>query len=316
MYTFALLRTDRTDEARAYNEPFLGPHTRGVELTTKPFIRSCGLSNIDPQHKPGGGSSVIEDALGEPFWPENTIFVTQRPDKDAIGYMAIQQARALGLESKLNLDLIRWAGAADRLGARTAAREYPELEERFREVPYLGALNIIAWKHSLFRKIEERVLATMHVLCGMVSDVHIMQFARQAPLFTRQEFRPEIKGEVAYLEAPNFYKEARGWLGSRSRVGVVLDPTYWSQNGGVSRRITVIFSQEPVYRWELQAKINLIQAEARGMSVTELEDEGLDWGGGPRLLSAPEGFGRGTNLSGREVFSLVSQMHEASHEVK
>ena len=73
--------------------------TLGVEVTRPDTLARCGLGNLDEQHRPGGdGRAAIEVALTCPLPPDGAHLVTDRPDLDSIGAMAVLALRLLGVE--------------------------------------------------------------------------------------------------------------------------------------------------------------------------------------------------------------------------
>lgn len=96
-YRHALLDPRQTADAEQANARVLGVATLGVEVTEPALAARCGLGNIDPQHRPGGGAvAAIEAALDWALPPRGSILVTIRPDADAYGAMAVLGLRAAG----------------------------------------------------------------------------------------------------------------------------------------------------------------------------------------------------------------------------
>jgi hypothetical protein len=89
--------------------------TLGIEATRPDTIQRCGLGNIDEQHRQGGdGRAAIEVALTYPLPADGTHLVTDRPDLDSIGAMAVLSIRLLGVELSLPaLERIAMVAAAD-----------------------------------------------------------------------------------------------------------------------------------------------------------------------------------------------------------
>lgn len=72
-------------------------HMLGIEVTEPCLAVRCGLGNIDPQHRPDGGSrAAIEAALTWVLPPPDATLATIRPDADAAGAMAVLGLRAEG----------------------------------------------------------------------------------------------------------------------------------------------------------------------------------------------------------------------------
>ncbi|HEX5327825.1 MAG TPA: hypothetical protein VFW75_14240 [Acetobacteraceae bacterium] len=97
-FRHALLDPRPGEPAARSNAALLGPNTLGVEVTEPRLAAQCGLGNIDPQHRPGGGAlAAIEAALDWPVPPAGATLVTIRPDADAYGAMAVLGLRVAGV---------------------------------------------------------------------------------------------------------------------------------------------------------------------------------------------------------------------------
>lgn len=129
--------------------------TLGIEATRPDTIQRCGLGNIDEQHRPGGdGRAAIEVALAYPLPADGTCLVTDRPDLDSVGAMAVLSLRLLGVElPPAALERIARVAAADSFHAPaewapsplpTAEQPWPSGPAAVSEVRALAAAHICA----------------------------------------------------------------------------------------------------------------------------------------------------------------------------
>lgn len=107
--------------------------TLGIEATRPDTIALCGAGNIDEQHRQGGdGRAAIEVALTCPLPADGTCLVTDRPDLDSIGAMAVLALRLIGVElPPAALERVARVAAADsfRAPAEWAPSPLPTTEQ-------------------------------------------------------------------------------------------------------------------------------------------------------------------------------------------
>ncbi len=139
----------------------------GIEVTNPSLARRCGLGNIDPQHgteAARAAPAAIEASLEVPLPPRGAWLVTQRPDLDALGAMAVLLIRAKGAETTRELHA--------RL-TRIAVRD------RFERGPWPGRRPLPASIDELFAEGGSKDLAALsacafdrtRTLSGRVGDI-------------------------------------------------------------------------------------------------------------------------------------------------
>ena len=289
-YHYALLMPGHSKEARAHNRQWLGPNTLGIEITSPAFQPLCGLGNMDPQHTERREVSAIEEALTFPLPPDGSFLVTERSDRDSLGAMQVLTERLEGNPDRLDKVLVQLVGVLDTYGGFEAERLYPELFEMAGDPTSLStkALNAIAkiasprWP-SLQKKVED----TGRILRSEMAREEVQEIADLLPP-RKSNFSATNYGGIAYVKAPKNYSNAREWAGPRFPVAVIEDPKY--QNGGpeVSRRITVIKQTDAPLDMKAFAKaIMEAEAKTRGLTVEEIVQKRLHWGGPRNIVSSP-----------------------------
>ncbi len=305
-YSYGILRLDASPEAERHNDSLLGPNTLGVEVVIKKLSDRCGLGNIDPQHNRGGEgySSAIEMALEYPLPPDGARIVTIRPDRDAFGAMSIFNLRAQGKGDKIDRWLTAWIGAIDRDGFHNAHKMYPRLRGNREAVDAMQAI-INGDNSSERRTLEEKINKIGQVLVGEMSRNQITALAAQRKRNNYKEFAVETCGDVAFIEAPGEYGNARNWGNARYPVAVVFDPEYTDRNGDQYPRWSVVRQPNVFDRNGFEEAINVLEAEKRGISVPELHNRMCACGGNKNIVSSAQGKGHGSLLSGKEVFDIA-----------
>lgn len=308
-YLYGLLRNDISPAADRHNDELLGPNTLGIEVTSKPLAERCALGNIDPQHKPGGGSSAIEEALNLPrelLPPNGTRLVTMRPDKDSIGAMAILSLRGDGKEHLIDKSLVVWTGACDRTSYRIASEFYPELAEHFKNDPAVFALNVICRDRERWPNLAQKVMWASWVLSGKLSNIELEMIKA---MWERKSFdyshRVKQYGDLAFIAVEGELDQARSWANNRFPVALIYDTRHSTHGGSTTKWSLVKRPSEPFDRWRFEKLINAAEARARGMSVDKLDRDGLSWGGTPTIVSSPAGSGRHSLLKKEHVIQLA-----------
>jgi hypothetical protein len=305
-YLFGVLNPDKTKEADRHNNQWLGPATLGIEITSDEFKPRCGLGNIDPQHPVGGVggcSSAIEDALTFLLPLSGTRIVTQRQDKDSFGAMAVLMLRKQGKENRIDKMLVSWVGAMDRLGFASARDKYPELSDHFDGVE-TNAMNKIANDIELWPEIATKVEMIASILCHEMPREemgHIASLARRS----NNDFPFTMYGEVAFIEAPGQYSSARTWASRRFKVAIIVDPEFRTGQTGRQRRWTIVRQDGVFDRSGCEHAIHAAEAKARGITVKQLQEEGLSCGGPANIISCPQGLGREGQLSDDKLIAIV-----------
>lgn len=303
-YRFGVLRTDASAEAEAHNAEWLGPNTLGVEVTRATLAERCGLGNIDPQHVVGGKGSAIEEALTFLLPPDDTRLVTIRLDKDAVGAMAVLELRRQGKDGRIDKLLVNWVGVLDRMQYLDARVKYPELAAMF-TAEVTNAMNVIIKDER--RLLPRKVREVGAILSGEMPQEEISRIAalreRSVLHFNVETFGPN----VGFTLAPGNYDHARNWGNPRFPVFVVHDPERHTESGGVQDRWTLVRQQGKFDRLQFEADINDAEALVRGVSLEELRQQSLVWGGNKNIVSSPQGNGFGTKLTKEQILALVQK---------
>lgn len=309
MYEYGLLKLSTSKEVERQNDYWLGPDTLGIEVTSPILALRCGLGNIDPQHKIGGDSSAIEVAFSHKCMPpkEGSKLVTIRPDKDSIGAMAVLTLKAQGRRGSINELLVSWIGAMDRHGYKAAAELYPELRRYFHTDLEAVALNRICRTSEPWPLLEDKVFQVGRILCG---EMPLEELKGLYSMRQRQthRFSAKMVGDIALVLTKSNAEQARDWANGHFRVAVILD-SYHGPTG--DRRFSIIRRPGNLDRWGCEESLNKAEAGARRLSLAELREKDLCWGGNVNILSSPAGTGRATKLSKRTVLSIVRRHLES-----
>ncbi len=260
--------------------PWLGPNTLGIEMTRSEFAKLCGIGNINDQHTEKGGPAAITASLTHPLPLNGAILGTNREDKDSLGAMAILILRLLGLIDKIDRWMVAWIDAVDTLGLKGACREYPELKAHFWHNDEMLAMDTIVHNKSGFWTFEKKVSLVARLLCHEVLDEEIQSILLQKQETKKFDFSKvvEVYGGVAFIPAPGMYRQARGWGNEIYPVTIVSD--------AVSRRTTIIRQRGVFDRRGVERALNLAEARKRGITVRELLERDLGWGGNPTIVSS------------------------------
>ncbi len=305
-YQYGILLTDVSPEADLHNNTLLGECTLGIEVTSPTLAARCGLGNIDPQHYSGGSSSAIEEALMYPLPPGGACLVTIRQDKDSLGAMAVLMLRAQGREDFIDKYLVSWIGALDRMGFHNACVAHPHLASANMGDTTDAIQVIINSSDSRWPTIEAKVLEIGRIL---INGMPSREISSVAALKKRnfKNFDVEMLGAVAFITVPGEYGSARDWGGRRYPVVVVFDSAYVLPAGGTQQRWSVLRQPNVFDRRGFEEKINAAEAEARGLSVAELENKGYAWGGPRSIVSSPMGKGRDSALSKETILKIAQE---------
>lgn len=303
-YRFGVLRTDNSAQAEEHNNEWTGSKTLGIEVTRPALAERCGLGNIDPQHVLDGKSSAIEDSMQFPLPDDDTRLVTIRLDKDAVGAMAVLDLRREGKGEKIDKMLVHWVGVLDRMRYHDAREKYPELAAMFTG-EITDAMNVIVKDQRTYLPRKVREIGS--ILCGEMPKGEISRIAalreRNSTHYSVETFGPNI----GFTHAPGKYEEARNWGNPRFAVFVVHDPERHTESGGIQDRWTLVRQQGKFDRLQFDADINAAEADARGISVDELRQQSLAWGGNKNIVSSPQGNGFGTALTKGQIIALVQK---------
>ena len=322
-YTFAVLRSDDTAEAAAYNDALLGSDTLGIEVTAPSLAARCGLGNNDPQHRDGaaGRSSACEDMFEWPLPPNGAILVTIRPDRDAVVAFAIARLRLLGRADAIDRTLVLWIGAMDRLGFRGAKEKYPELYDIFKGAQRhitdaIHALAIATFPAEI--SIEDRVMFIGKILCGEMSkrDMCITaSFATRRELETvGLDLEIEWHGSIAFVEEPGQYHWARDRVNNPRNVlcpvAVISDPQYQDRSRAETpyQRYSIVRQEGHFDSGGFRNAINAAEARARGITLEALANNNCLWGGPNNIVTSPKN--RVTALTRKQILDLVLEYAE------
>lgn len=309
MYKYGILRTDNCEEAQQYNGTLLGPNTLGIEITRADLAARCGLGNIDPQHglNPHPDSSAIRSSLTYPLPPKGATLVTIRPDADALGAMAVLTARFEVKQDLLLHELIEAVHLVDCVGAATALAKNPRITEYKLErdaVQQLVRINSSS--------VEERVLAVMQILTGVMPRHQIEEIASLRPKDDYREFKQTIivPDKVMLITTRGQYGAARSYGTKRFPVTIICDLEYVMPGADdyTPHKRWCIARQEGadvIDMKRLKLEINKAEAHVRGLDIPNLEEHGLTWGGPRNLASSPQG--KVSELSDDRIINIVKQ---------
>ena len=303
-YLFGILMTDTSAEAKRCNDSLLGPKTLGIEITIPCLAMRCGLGNIDPQHKENGESSAIEEALTSPLPPKGSILVTIRADKDSIGAMAVFFLRAQGKD--IDEKLVRWIGLSDSIGFNNAITSGPDHSV----IKKTRAIQDVIHKSGKDLSLAEKVMITAKIISGIASDEEIEILLCPAKSKNGTFHAEIISGNVAFIEAPGKYIQARDWGNRRYTVAIIFDPEFPGTDGNYYGRWSLVVQQNSGFdRQGFEYRINIAEAKARKITVTEAQHQGFGWGGPKNIVSSPQG--KPSFLSKRTIFGIAIDCSKA-----
>lgn len=260
--------------------PWLGPNTLGIEMTRSAFAKLCGLGNINDQHTEEGGPAAITVSLTWLLPLDGAILGTNREDKDALGAMAILILRLLGLTDKIDRWMVAWIDAIDSFGLNGAATEYPELKNHFWHSKEMLAMDVVVHDKLGFWTFEEKVGLVARLLCHEVSGEEIQSILSKKQEVEKFDFSKvvEVYGGVAFVPTLGGYRQARSWGHKIYPVTIVSD--------SLSQRTTIIRQRGVFDRRGVEKALNMADAEKRGISVEELLEKDLGWGGTDSIVSS------------------------------
>lgn len=315
-YRCAILKTDGSEEATKHNDYWLGPMTLGIEVTQEVLAKRCGLGNIDPQHGKGSHSSAAEAALTWPLPPNDARLVTVRNDKDAVTAIAILALRIEGFEHLIDKDLVAWIGVLDRMNYQDACNAYPELAARFDRTPTDAMNYIIKGKSDRWPVLINKVKAIAKIITGTMPADEMKQLSglRAEDRHNSQgDFSNDVEmyGNVAFIEAPGQYENARNWGNRRFEVALVYDDRRRTEAGGLQKRWSLVRKIGFFDRQGFEAAVNAAEAEARGIPECEMTERAVRWGGNENIISSPQGAAYGTKLSKQAIIALARKHLES-----
>jgi hypothetical protein len=293
MYSYAILDPLSGPEAEA-NRVLERGAVLGIEVTVPALAGHCRLGNIDPQHTGGNENrTAIEEAVDWPLPPAGTVLATVRPDRDALGAMAVLELRAAG--SNLGADVL------ERIGRIAKA-------DRFDHGPWPGPRPLDGSDILAAEPAAEAFAA----LAALVMDPSVSIGRRVA--LTCDWLRTGAVPE-AYLDR---VRTDRGHLSAAIAAGdlVVSAPAdgriavvEGSHRAAVFlgyRLAPVVAARDPAFRFAGGAPhLKYTVAEYRAGYVhmpaltAELSREEPGWGGSPTIIGSPQG------VSSRLAFNVV-----------
>lgn len=285
-YRCGLLDPRPSPMAIRTNSTLLGPRTLGIEVTDPVLAAGCGLGNIDPQHRPGGGAiAAIEAAIDWPLPAVRSRLVTIRPDADAFGAMAVLDLRAAGIPvdpaMRDRIALIARADCFDHghwPGRRNPPGRADDIDEVGRGEQQIGAL--IGGLSDRSLPVERAVSATRDwILSGTVpAGWHERAAAAAEILFLalrdgRVRLHDVVPGRVAVVE---------GFAPGALRLGYRLAPVVIAVDGSSRGDPPAPWRKLTIAQWRV-GYVDLMRA-VRLLSVAE-----PGWGGAPGIVGSPQG---------------------------
>ncbi len=291
------------------NADWLGINTLGIEVTDALFVPHCGLGNLDPQHTPPfRETAAIKEALVWPLPPDGANLVTVRPDKDSVGAAAVLCIRADGEESQIDHELIEWVALVDVHGYKRARVSDPYLFKRFGTKKLLVSMDTLVHDQSDLWTLADKVslVADMLVQKMPTSMMDEIISLRERNDYVHVDFNNCVEKYdagpkcVAFVEAPGRYRQARSWGGARFPVTIVHD--------GSVKRFSLIRQPGHFDRLGFEQEINELEAEARGLVLKQVIEQGLAWGGNSNIISSQSATDRQTQLQ-KHVVIQVAHAH-------
>ncbi len=285
-YRHGLLDPRPLPAARKANAMLLGPQTQGIEVTDPVLAAACGLGNIDPQHRPGGGGiAAIEAASDWPLPPSQSRLVTIRRDADAFGAMAVLGLRAAGIPidpaMRHRIDLIARADCFDN-GHWPGRRDIPARADEIGEVgpgeQQLGAL-IGGLGDRALPPGRAVAITRAWIVSGVVPDGWNERAARAAEVLFlglrdgRVRLGDILPGRVATVE---------GFVPGALRLGYRLAPVVIAVDDSPRGDPPAPWRKITIAQWRV-GHLDLTRA-ARTLSATE-----PGWGGSPGIIGSPQG---------------------------
>jgi hypothetical protein len=299
-YRYGLLDPRPLPAAESVNAGLLGPLTLGVEVTEPRLAARCGLGNIDPQHRPEGGSvAAIEAALDWPLPPPPACMVTIRRDADAFGAMAVFNLRAAGIPigpaMRARIDLI---GRADRFdhsawpGRRGLPERADDIEEAGVGTQGLGAL-IGGLVDPAFTAGEAAAAA-----CAWIGSEHVpAAWSARAMQAAGTLFTAYRNGRIRLTELdPGRIALVEGCIPGSLRLGYRLAPIVVALDETPRGAPLIPWRRITVAQWQV-GHVDLIRAA----SVLAAREPG--WGGAPAIIGSPQGLPCRTAI--RDVLAVL-----------
>lgn len=297
-YKYGLLKSGDFEEVRKSNDSLLGMNTLGVEVTQPALAARCGLGNLDPQHgnNPNINSSAIEGAMTCALPPAGATLVTMRPDRDSFGAMAVLRLRAEGRGSSINKNLVWAIARVDSIGVHQAFKKFPEIAQWKTELDAMQAV-VTNFKNRWGEDVQSRINYVAQILSGECAKNGANDLQTLA-----KEFLDSISGkhfevsEICWgcVLVVGDYRGARDFGSKYFFVTLAKDEAFvepgvdgykphlrWS----ITRKHAEVKLDMPA----LRAAINAAEAEARGISLDQLAERKLTWGGPLNITSCPVG---------------------------
>nr|WP_294555140.1 hypothetical protein [uncultured Rhodopila sp.] len=285
-YRHGLLDPHPLAAAEHANSVWLGPHTLGVEVTEPHLASRCGLGNIDPQHRAGGGAAAaIETAVAWPLPPPDACLVTIRPDADAFGSMAVLGLRAadspIGPAMQARIALIARSDCFDH-GAWPGRRDLPESADSINEigpgVQDLGAL-ITGLSDRTVTVDAGVAAAAAWIIAGTVPAV----WHQQAVGAGRTLFMAWQDGRVRLTDvSPGRIAVVEGCVPGGLRLGYRLAPVVVAIDKNPRGNPPAPWRRIAIAQWRV-GHVDLIRAAA----LLRASEPG--WGGSPGIIGSPQG---------------------------
>ena len=285
-YRHGLLDPRPHSAAQQLNAALLGPYTLGVEVTEPVLAARCGLGNIDPQHRPGGGAiAAIEAAMDWPLPPPETCLVTIRPDADAFGAMAVLSLRASGLPFTPPIRArIAQIARADCFangiwpGPRSLPARTDDIDEAGPGEQNLGAL--IGGLGDRALPVCRAVTATRD---WIVSGVVPAEWHERAARAAKVLFAALQSGQVRVVAAGDGgIAIVEGCVPGALRLGYRLAPVVVAVDGSAGGDPPAPWRRMTVAQWQA-GHVDLMRAAA----LLGCDEPG--WGGAPGIIGSPQG---------------------------
>lgn len=293
-----------------------GATVLGVEATRPDTIAQCNAGNIDPQHTGGQPDlAAIEAAvtydLGR-ITADEVWLVTDRPDLDSIGAMAVLAIRVADPDGKIGWlasqqNRLRVVADADKAtGGPWKPRELPARQNPWPEAKAVSDradLAAIAAFVADFRVPMEKRVDGMEswLIAGVEPDGY-----RERVEAERLEMIRALEDGTITVRMAGTYKCPVAVVTSTHRaattvgyahapVVVAMNPEFRWQGGEPHTKITVC-QWAPGY-------IDLRSAVADLNQADPVAAQGNTWGGSPTIVGSPQGISPG--LSSDQVITVV-----------
>lgn len=256
----------------------------GLEVTIPELATACRLGNIDPQHTGRDARrAAIEDVVTVALPPAGTVLITVRPDADAIGSMAVLEARAAG--EPVDPARVGLIAEAD----KEAVGPWPGPGRiRVDEVTDVAVVNAVCMDHRT--PLEDRVSAVRQWLTG-------------GTIPGGEEIRARLRDEAAAALAATKVTENDGVAAVTSTHRKGVDIGY--------QHAPVVVATNPSFRWQggpahvkhTVARWNTSQPMDWAGMLAALRQAEPGWGGSSSICGSPQGVG--STLSQEQVVEIV-----------